>query len=110
MAATHQLEIGKLNSETINDANATAGVEYAVQGGLRAFSWQATYANAPSAVSIKLQGTVDFSVWFDLDTSTATGGETRTVIDRVVAGVRGYVNTITPHASGSDVTFKILMG
>ena len=111
MTAYYHLESGVALSEVINDADATAGRELGVplKGNVRAFLWKAAYANAPSAVSFKFQGTIDFLTWFDLDSSTATAGETKTVIDKVVRGVRGYVNTITPHASGSDVTFTVLV-
>jgi hypothetical protein len=57
--------------------NSTA---FAIQSGDKAkvITWRTSFASAPSACSIKLQQSLNGVDFSDLDTSTATAGETRT--------------------------------
>jgi hypothetical protein len=94
-------------------ANGTAGAQFAIPepAGLTDQShtvrWQTIFGSAPSAINIRLQGAaadVD-AEYADIDTSTATSGEARTVI-----GVRARFLRVKVVSStgGSGLTAKIL--
>ena len=100
------------NAETF-PADGTAGTQFALpepsgivdQG--HAVRWQTIFGTAPTTVNIRLQGAmadVD-AEYADIDTSTATGGEARTV-----TGVRARFLRIKKVTSvgGASLTAKIL--
>jgi hypothetical protein len=94
-------------------ADGTAGSQFAIpepagfpdQG--HTVRWQTVYGTNPSSINIRLQGAmadVD-SEYADIDTSTATGGEARTV-----TGVRARFLRVKKVSSsgGASLTAKIL--
>jgi hypothetical protein len=94
-------------------ANGTAGSQFAIPepAGLpdqgHTVRWQTIFGTSPSAINIRLQGAVaDVDAEFaDIDTSTATAGEARTV-----TGVRARflrIKTVTS-TGGTSLTAKIL--
>ena len=94
-------------------ANGTAGGQFAIPEptGLTDQShtvrWQTLFGSAPSAINIRLQGAaadVD-AEYADLDTSTATTGEARTVVGVCARFLRVKVVSST---GGSGLTAKIL--
>ena len=100
------------NAEAFPSAN-TAGAQFAIPepSGLadqtHAVRWQTIFGTVPSAVNIRLQGAaadVD-AEYGDLDTSTATAGEARTV-----TGVRAKFLRIKLVSStgGASLTAKML--
>jgi hypothetical protein len=100
------------NAETFPSAN-TAGAQFAIPepSGLadqtHAVRWQTIFGTAPSAINIRLQGAaadVD-AEYSDLDTSTATGGEARTVTGVRVKFLRIKLFTST---GGASLTAKLL--
>jgi hypothetical protein len=69
--------------------------------------WQTIFGTAPSAINIRLQGAaadVDAEYW-DLDTSTATAGEARTVVTVRARFLRIKLVTST---GGAALTAKML--
>lgn len=74
----------------------------------RPVTWKVAFAGGdPSAVSTRLQGNFDAEnpVWFDIDASTVTTGETKTVSAATfpnVEQVRARMETVT-----GGVTFKV---
>ena len=94
-------------------ADGTAGAHFAVPepAGLadqtHAVRWQTIFGTAPTAINIRLQGAaadVD-AEYADLDTSTSTTGEARTV-----AGIRARFLRIKKVTStgGASLTAKLL--
>src|SRR5207302_7224837 len=94
-------------------ADGTAGAQFAIPepAGLadqtHAVRWQTIFGTAPTAINIRLQGAaadVD-AEYADLDTSTATAGEARTV-----TGVRARFLRIKKVTStgGTSLTAKML--
>ena len=94
-------------------SDGTAGSQFAVsepagfpdQG--RTVRWQTIFGSNPTAVNVRLQGAMSDidAEYADIDTSTATTGEARTV-----AGVRARFLRIKKVSStgGSGLTAKIL--
>jgi hypothetical protein len=100
------------NAETF-PADGTAGSQFAIpepagfpdQG--HTVRWQTIFGTNPTAINIRLQGAmadVD-SEYADIDTSTATGGEARTV-----TGIRARFLRVKKVSSsgGTSLTAKIL--
>ncbi len=94
-------------------SDGTAGSQFAVPepAGLpdqsHTVRWQTLFGGSPSAINIRLQGAmadVD-AEYTDLDTSTATAGEARTVADVRARFLR--VKKITS-TGGTSLTAKIL--
>ncbi|HUO34894.1 MAG TPA: hypothetical protein VMU43_07865 [Candidatus Acidoferrum sp.] len=73
----------------------------------RTIRWQTLFASSPSAVNVALQTSlVDADAQYQtVDTSTATGGEARTVTGVRANFIRARVTSIT---GGSGVTVQIL--
>jgi len=73
----------------------------------RSFRWQTIFGTAPTAVSIVLQSAMTDAdaQYATIDTSTATGGEARTVTGVRGSFLRAKVSSIT---GGSGVTVQIL--
>lgn len=73
----------------------------------RTIRWQTIFGTAPSSVSISLQTAMNdvSSQYATIDTSTAAGGESRTI-----SGVRGnFIRAVvTAISGGSGVTVQIL--
>jgi hypothetical protein len=93
------------------DAGAPSG---AVEGSIFAipimlnaqgFIWQTSFATAPSAVSLSLRVSIDGVNWTIIDTSTATAGETRTILNKLGLFVQGYQASRT---GGTAVTLRIV--
>ena len=94
-------------------ADGTAGSQFAIPepAGLtdqgHTVRWQTIFGTSPTAISIRLQGAMaDVDAEFtDLDTSTATTGEARTII-----GVRARFLRIKKVTStgGASLTAKLL--
>lgn len=93
-----------------NEAGAAPlnGVAVAVPTTLaKVLTWTYSFASAPSAVSIKVQHSVDGVIFTDLDTGTATGGETRTTAVNDAVFIRGRRESQT---GGGNVTLSIVFG
>ncbi|HVA95615.1 MAG TPA: hypothetical protein VNI36_12020 [Candidatus Dormibacteraeota bacterium] len=94
-------------------SDGTAGSQFAIPepSGLpnqgHTVRWQTVFGGAPSAVNIRLQGAIADvdGEYTDIDTSTATAGEARTVSDVRARFLR--VKKITS-TGGSSLTAKIL--
>lgn len=73
----------------------------------RTIRWQTLYSSSPSAINVTLQTSmVDSDAQYQtVDTSTATGGEARTVTGVRANFIRARVSSIT---GGSGVTIQIL--
>lgn len=73
-----------------------AGAAFALPAKSVVLSWQASYDVAPAAVSITLEVSIDGVLWTVLDTTTAVGGEVRTIANPTSAiFVRVNVGTNT---------------
>lgn len=72
----------------------------------RAIAWCTVFSGTPSAITAKIQGSLDNSNWFDLDTSTSTSGELRFIIDKPVKFVRANITSYT--VNGSTATVQLM--
>ena len=89
-------------------SNGTGGTALAVprnRGGEGiAMSWFTAYTGGPSAVSIALQVSDDGTTWYQLDTSTVTGGEMKTVTGVCWRLIRGF---LTSRTGGTNITIGV---
>lgn len=67
-------------------------------------TWQTSFGSAPASCTILLQGSNDNVTWNTIDTSTAVGGEIRT-ITTAVTFVRARINAIS---GGAEVTVSLI--
>ena len=68
------------------------------------WTWVQTNDASSTAPDIRLQGSIDGTNWFDLDQSTAIGGEMRHVVNKAVRYVRAYVQSM---GDASSITVQI---
>lgn len=66
-------------------------------------TWKTIITGAPSAVDIDLEGSLNGTVWFVLDTSTAIAGEQRTI----AAGVRFVRGVLVSFTDGTTPTATV---
>jgi hypothetical protein len=84
----------------------TNGTSYAIPAqDTSAITWTVKFATAPSAVSIILQGSLNNSDWYTLDTSTSTAGEIRVVATSAVF-IRARISSKT---GGGNTTVQIVL-
>lgn len=71
-------------------------------------TWQVIYTGTASAIDVKLQGSVDNSNWFDLDTyDTASSPTMRHVVNKPINYIRANLVTFT---NGTTMTVKSMSG
>jgi hypothetical protein len=81
---------------TVVDAITTTGAKdvFALPARACLLAWQTSFNIAPGTFNATLQVSIDGVSFTTLDTSTAVGGETRT-IDTPTAAVFGRINVVT---------------
>ena len=85
-----------------------AGTSYWLGFLPHAHTWQIDFTGTASTVSVKLQGSIDDSSWFDLDTSTSTTASTmRHIVNKPVNYIRANLVTFT---NGTTMTVKSVSG
>lgn len=98
------------SSTSLSAATATgAGTDVAVLNVQQTYTWAVTFATAaPSAQTTNLEGTIDGSNWFVLDTTTTTAaaGEMRHVVYKPVGRIRCNLAAYT-QGSNAGVTCVI---
>lgn len=111
MEALYENNVGNSFNNVAFPANGTAGTPFAVtamgqnnQG--RTIAWRTSFTGGPSAVDVRLQGSLDNTNWFDLDNSTVTAGEYKRVVEARVKFVRAFLTTRT---GGTNITVEILV-
>ena len=113
MTAQYQLQPGVVKklfdavapTAALNSAEFALPYSYAAAG--RRIRWAYGFTANPSALAIKLQGTMNpmdaAPTWFDLDSKTTVTGDTGEVLANV-EGIRARVETIT---GGTALTLYI---
>lgn len=76
-----------------------AGGTITLERALSNFTVQTVVTGGPTAVSLKLQGSLDGSNWSDLATSTSTTGDQQYVVDKPQKYLRANLGTLTGGAS-----------
>jgi len=86
---------------TVTGTGATSTISLVT--GLTNHTWTQTNNASSTAPNIKLQGSIDGSNWFDLDTSTTIGSEMRHVALKPVRYIRFYVASM---GDASSITLR----
>jgi len=71
------------------------GTGTAYLGGAEMHTWQVIVTGNPTALEVKLEGTIDGTNWFVLDTSKTVASEMRHVVNKLVWQVRPKLLTLT---------------
>ena len=87
---------------TLTSTGASAEVDTEV--GAIYWTWTQTNDASSTAPDVRLQGSIDGTNWFDLDQSTAIGGEMRHVVNKAVRYVRAYVQSM---GDATSITVKV---
>lgn len=90
-----------------NQSSAYTGTSYDLGFVTSAHTWQQVISGTPSAVSVAIQGSIDNSNWFDLDTSTSTTSAMRHIVNKPVRYIRGKLTTFT---NGTSMSVKSTHG
>jgi hypothetical protein len=100
----HTSSITLLNAVT----SAGAGTSYWLGFLPTNHTWQVIYTGTATVVDVKLQGSMDDSNWFDLDTyDTASSPTMRHVVNKPVNYIRANLVTFT---NGTTMTIKSISG
>lgn len=94
--------------ETLVAAVTTTGAKtiFALPARACVLAWQTSFNEAPSAIDIDLEVSIDGVVFTVLDTSTAVGGEARTIAE-VTAAQFVRVNVIT-NTGSKELTVTLI--
>lgn len=57
--------------------------------------WTTAYTGSPTGASVTLEGSLDGTNFYTIDTSTSTSGEYRAVSDKPVRAIRANVGTLS---------------
>jgi len=101
IAVTNVLELD-LGSFT----SAGAGSSNDVYPGYCTITWQVNSDSSTTAHDVRLQGSLDNSNWFDLDTSNTTGNDMRHVVNKPVRYLR--VNVVSM-GDASSISVKAML-
>lgn len=97
-------------TKSLAAATATgAGTSSSSFGLLSKHSWHVIVTGSPASVTVNLEGTIDGSNWFTLDSSTTTTSEMRHVVNKPVTQIRANLATLTG-GSSPTVTVTIASG
>ena len=107
-------QYGYKNGLTVTSLNAVAvagnGDEFALPAiGLEypdKFTWQIITTGPPTSVQVDLQGSIDNSNWFSVDSSVNVSGELRHVVNKAVKFLRVKLVSI---AGGGTVTAQFFV-
>lgn len=104
-----QTSLGVGETHTSLNANASAtpqtGTAFAVPGSVNTITWNISFASAPASQTTILETSNDNSVWATADTSTAVGGESRTIFT-----VARFIRTTESARSGGGAITTTLVG
>ena len=93
-------------SLTAVSATGAGSAVRSVQGtGGRNFTWVTFFTGTPTSINVNLEGSVDGTHYFTLDSSTSTAGEMRHVAYKNVRFVRCNISAYT--VNGSTATCEI---
>ncbi len=99
---------------SLNAATATGPGDVAAVGGAaplggvpRKIAWEKRVTGAPTAVQVDIEGSLDNSNWYQLDTENTTGNTFREITQRGAKFIRARLVTLTGGTSPT-VTAKIL--
>lgn len=107
--ARNSFGIGEANV-SLNAATSTgAGDEFGIVpfGALpllRTFAWDVIVTGGPATLRVDIEGSLDGTNWFQLDTYTSTASTLRFVVDKPVKYVRANLVTLTGGSSPSTTT------
>jgi len=97
------LSVGESISETLTTTG--AGSTFTFNNGYTSHSWQVESDASSTAFTVKLQGSIDGSTWFDLDEYTGTNNTLRHVVNKPAKYIRAYVVDM---GDASSITVKYL--
>lgn len=93
------------NSFTLATVTPSTGTFYALpQSSSLTITWTITYSGAPASITVLLEGSLDNSNWFTIDTSTNTSGEGRTVSPLAWRFIRARISA---SSGGTGITVSI---
>lgn len=99
-----------LDAVTATGAGAAFSVPEKPTGGqFGAFTWQIIITGAPTSITVNLEGSLDGTNWFQLDTYTGSANAMQHVVNKPVAYLRGNLVTLTG-GSSPTVTVQALVG
>ena len=94
-----ELDLGTFTGTGAGDSND-------VYPAYKIITWQINSNSSGTAHDVRLQGSLDGSNWFDLDTSNTTGNELRFVVDKPVRYLR--VNVVSM-GDATEISVKALL-
>ncbi len=98
-----------LNAVTATGAGdvAAVGGPAALGGVPRKLSWEVRVTGAPTAIQVDLEGSLDNTNWYQIDTYNVVANTFRQVVDKGAKFVRANLITLTA-GTAPTVTAKIL--
>lgn len=69
------------------------------------FTWQTIYTGTPTAINVNLEGSLDGTNWFTLDSSTSTASEMRHVVNKPIRFLRCNISSYTVNGSTASCQF-----
>lgn len=94
-----------LNAVLVTGAGASNNLKFLCSQ----MSWEIVIIGAPTAVQVDLEGSINNSTWYSLDSSTTLTSEMRHVVNKPVNFIRGNLITLTA-GTAPTVTVRFLGG
>lgn len=69
-------------------------------------TWQTTFTGTPTAITVNLEGSIDGTNYFVLDTSTSTTAEMRHVVNKQVDKLRCNITAYTVNSSTATCSLE----
>jgi hypothetical protein len=92
-------------------SNATGpGSSFYLNSLLSKHTWTISVTNTPSSISTNLEGSIDNSSWYVLDTSISNTTEMRHVVNKPILYLRANITALVTNGSAPVITVKSISG
>jgi hypothetical protein len=84
-----------------------AGTALTVSDRASSVTWQTVFTGTPTAITVNLEGSIDGTHYFTLDSSTSTTSEMRHVVNKNVDYLRCNISAYTVNGSTTTCSFRV---
>jgi hypothetical protein len=109
LAVSQPLTYTSYSSQTLLAAVTVTGAGTTRQPGFayKNHTWNTVITGSPTTVSVTLEGSIDGTNWFVLDTSTSTSNEMRHVTNKPVTYLRANLGTLSGGSTPTVTVYSV---
>lgn len=71
------------------------------------YAWQVVFTGTPTSITVNLEGSIDGTNWFTIDTSSATTSGLKFVVDKPVEYLRCNISAYVVNSSTATCSLQV---